>query len=204
MRVALKEGDAVRAADAKGPCWDLNIAPWRPSNQATPRQTRTSSPVVWWLSAASCVVGGWAPVLPLQGGRGMRQLGPRRQNLPLPPLLCTAGLETRDTSNFQMPGHRLGNDGVSLPQRVGPAGKMGGTSDSLCALESPNPPQDKANVAITCAPSGAEGIPKMLLKHLHTEASWRSAKLSVNSDSTVLNQKFALVEPHMRRSKKAA
>ena len=43
---------------------------------------------------------------------------------------------------------------------------------TLCALESPNPPADTANVAITCVPLGAEGVPKMLLKHLHTEASF--------------------------------
>ena len=65
----------------------------RPTNQATPRQTRTSSPVIWWLSAANCVLVGWAPVLPLQGeGKETTQSTKAKPNLPLPPLLCTGGL----------------------------------------------------------------------------------------------------------------
>ena len=55
----------------------------RPTNQATPRQTRTSSPVVWWLSAASCVVVGWAPVLPMQGeGNETTRSTKTKPNLP--------------------------------------------------------------------------------------------------------------------------
>ena len=49
--------------------------------------------------------------------------------------------------------------------------------------------------------AGAEGVPKMLLKHLQRQ---RSPKLSFNSGLTVLHRKLALGEPHVKRSKKVA
>ena len=75
--------------------------------------------------------------------------------------------------------HRFGNDGVSLhhPQRVSPVGKMGGTFVS-CAHSK-------------CCDHACSGGCSQNVVQTPPD---RSVKLSV------LNQKLALVEPHMRRS----
>ena len=75
---------------------------------------------------------------------------------------------------------------------------------TLNALESPKRQADNDNVASIWASPGAEGVPKIAPRHPHTALSWRSAKPSVNSGWTALNQKLALVDPDMRRRKKAA
>ena len=124
--VALEVGTPVRAAEAKGPCWNLNEACC--SSQSTPRRTRTLSPVVWWLSAASCPVVGCARV----EEKGTTQINRSTANQPLPPALCTPGLESGSGSLLRMLDRGFGNEGGSLPHHP-QLGKMGGSPEPLRA-----------------------------------------------------------------------
>ena len=141
----------------------------RPTDQATPRQTRTSSPVVWWLFAANCVVVGWAPVLP--GGERDNSVHEGKTK----PASSTTSLHWRAVWKQGTPptskcliidSAMIGCLFLTNLSESAQLAKQAALL-TLCALESPNPPADKANVAITCAPSGADSVPKMLLKHLH-------------------------------------
>ena len=87
-RFSLLFGNAVRASEAKGPCWDLNIA----LRESFRRRTRTESPVVWWPSAANLAVVGSVRVPP-QPGEGRRTTLSKRAlpSRPLLPTLCTPG-----------------------------------------------------------------------------------------------------------------
>ena len=105
-----------------------------------------------------------------------------------------------------MPNHGLRNEGCLWRTMFNVSAQLAKWAALLtcCALESPNPPPDKANVASTWASSGADGVPKIARRHPQTAVSWRSTKPSVRSGWTDLNQKFALVEPHMWSNKKAS
>ena len=188
MRVAREEGRAVRAADAKGPCWDLNNA-LRAS--VKPGHTTSDTNLVSSCLVAFCcqLCRGWLGSGSASAGRGMRQLGPRRQSQPClfhTSLHCRAAWKqgTPPTSRCLIIDSAMtGCLFLTILSASAQLAKWAALL-TLCALESPNPPADKANDAINCAPSNAEGVPKMLLKHLHTEASWRSAKLSVFRQSS--------------------
>ena len=104
------------------------------------------------------------------------QLCPRRHHQTCPchrVFALTNCLEARSGALLQMPDHQLGNEGGPVPhntQTVCPNWQIGPLPFTLCALVSPKPPADEASVANTLASSGAEGVPRIVCRHLHTSS----------------------------------
>ena len=112
-------------------------------------------------------------------------------------------LETSDGPHLQLCDHCLRNVRVSVvhhAQRIGPAGPMG---TFPVGAAQPQSSHRELKLASTLAMPGAEWEPRMVSRHVHTLASCCSAKASLKSGCTDLNQKFARVDAHMRRSNHA-
>ena len=141
MRVALEDGRAVRAADAKGPCWDLNNA-LRAS--VKPGHTTSDTNLVCSCLVAFCcqLCRGWL-------GSGSSSVGRRDSD-------CSAQEGTANPASSTNSLHSLAAckqgtpptskcviidsamNRVSLPhhaQRVCPAGKMGAKQSAVLTPE---------------------------------------------------------------------
>ena len=123
QEVALEVGSAVSAAEAKGPCWDLNNAL---------RESFKRGHTTWVQNPSSnCLVAfcchpcrGWLGSGSSRPSGGVRDNSCRCQRV----FALTNCLEARSSPLLQMPDHQLSNEGVSVPhhtQAVCPTGEMG-------------------------------------------------------------------------------
>ena len=146
-------------------------------------QKHISSPSALTPVVATQTLVGWAPTLPppLDAATTDHSRKAHRSRHP-PQNLCNlerignldwSPLETWTGPHLEISDHCRCNVEVAFPHHIQTVSQLAkwAAVRTRWALASPKPPLEKDKEARTCASTGAEGVPRMVQRHLHTALS---------------------------------